>query len=253
MTTATTLRSPLRALVTGAAKRVGSAIARALGEHRAHVIVHYYQSRNEAEATRDAIIASGGESSCVRADLTSRTATRKLVTEAVDRLGGLDLLVASAAGYERARWDAVDDEAWDRMLRLNLTSPFVLAQQAAPALRASRGSIVFLTCSSASVPFRNHLPYVVAKGGLLQLTRALALELAPEVRVNAVAPGTVLPPASMDVAATERLAHAVPLQRIGSAEDVAQAVLYLAQAKFVTGHEIAVDGGRAVARVEPFG
>ena len=147
----------------------------------------------------------------------------------------------------------LNDAAWDRSLGLNLASQFAIAQRALPALRAARGSIVFITCSSASTPFRNHLPYVVAKGGLKQLMRALALEAAPEVRVNAVAPGTVLPPENLDPASVERLAQSVPLRRTGGPDDVAEAVVYLARAPFVTGQEIAVNGGRAVANIERFG
>jgi len=168
-------------------------------------------------------------------------------------LGGLDLLVASAAGFERHPLQSVDDDAWDRSLSLNLASPFALVQQAVPALRASGGSVVFITCSSATVPFRNYLPYVVSKGALKHLMKTLSLELAPEIRVNAVAPGTVLPPPDYEGSQVERLARAVPLGRIGSPSDVARAVVFLAQSPFVTGQEIAVDGGRSVARPENFG
>jgi pteridine reductase len=160
--------------------------------------------------------------------------------------------VLSAATIERVALDDVDDAAWDRMLDLDLGAQFVMAQRALPALKRNRGSIVFITCSSATTPFRNHLPYVVAKGGLRALMRVLSLEVAPSVRVNAVAPGTVLPPSDFERSTVDRLAHAVPLQRTGSAEDVADAVVYLARAPFLTGHEIAVDGGRSVANIERF-
>ena len=122
-----------------------------------------------------------------------------------------------------------------------------------PALRASRGSVVFISCSSASVPMRGYLPYVVSKGAVKHLMKTLALELAPEIRVNAVAPGTVMPPRSYDAAAVERLARAIPLGHVGSPEDIARAVVFLASSPFVTGHELAVDGGRSVARSEHFG
>jgi pteridine reductase len=112
---------------------------------------------------------------------------------------------------------------------------------------------VFVTCSSATVPMRNYLPYVVSKGALKHLMKTLALELAPEVRVNAVAPGTVLPPPSYDAVAVERLARAIPLGRVGTPQDIARAVVFLASSPFVTGHELSVDGGRSVARSEHFG
>ena len=242
-----------RALVTGAAKRVGRAIALALSREGMQLALHYNSSRAEAEKTLEDVRALGAEGVLLDADLSDREAARALVDRAVSALGGLDLLVLSAANFERIALADVDDAAWDRTLGLNLASQFAIAQRALPALRSSRGSMVFITCSSATTPFRNHLPYVVAKGGLKQLMRTLALEAAPDVRVNAVAPGTVLPPDTLDPGTVERLAQSVPLRRTGSADDVAQAVVYLARAPFVTGQEIAVDGGRAVANIERFG
>jgi pteridine reductase len=242
-----------RALVTGAGQRVGQAIAVALGAAGMHVAVHYRESRQGAERTAQLIAESGGNASLLTADLSSRDAARQLVDDAVAELGGLDLVVASAASFERVALSEVDDAAWDRSLELNLASPFALVQQALPALRAARGNVVFVTCSSATVPMKGYLPYVVSKGALRHLMRTLALELAPEVRVNAVAPGTVLPPTSYDSQAVARLTRAIPLARVGSPRDIARAVLFLASSPFVTGHELAVDGGRSVARSEHFG
>jgi pteridine reductase len=240
------------ALVTGAAKRVGKSIALALASQGMRLGVHYNSSRTDAEAALEDFRAAGGDGVLLAADLRDRDAARSLVDSAVDALGGLDLLVCSAASFERVPLEDVDDAAWDRTLGLNLGSQFALAQRALPALRKSHGSIVFITCSSATTPFRNHVPYVVAKGALKQLMRTLALEVAPEVRVNAVAPGTVLPPEELDPAVVRRLAQSVPLRRTGSAEDIADAVVFLARSPFITGHEIAVDGGRGVAKVEQF-
>ncbi len=242
-----------RALVTGAGQRVGQAIAVALGAQGMHVAVHYRESRAGAEHTAEQIHQSGGQAVLVAADLTSRDEARRLVDRSVAELGGLDVLVASAANFERVALADVDDEAWDRSLDLNLASPFALVQHAVPALRAAHGSVVFITCSSATVPMRNYLPYVVSKGALKHLMKTLALELAPEIRVNAVAPGTVMPPTSYDAAAIARLSRAIPLARVGSPEDIARAVVFLASSPFITGHELAVDGGRSVARSEHFG
>ncbi len=242
-----------RALVTGAARRVGRAIALGLGNAGMHVAVHYGTSVAEAERTRRDIESLGGHALTVAGDLADRDSARRVVDEAVAALGGLDLLVLSAAGYERLAYSAVDDAAWDRMIDLNLSSPFAMAHRASPTLSASKGSIVFITCSSATTPFRNHLPYVVSKGGLRHLVKVLSLELAPDVRVNAVAPGTVLPPDAMSESDIERLRGRIPLARLGTPEDIADAVLYLAQASFVTGTEIVVDGGRSVAGFERFG
>lgn len=242
-----------RALVTGAGQRVGQAIALALGAEGMQVAVHYRESRAGAEHTAAEIVARGGRAPLLAADLASRDQARTLVDRAVSELGGLDLVVASAASFERVALDDVDDAAWDRSLDLNLASPFALVHRAVPALRAARGSVVFVTCSSATVPMRNYLPYVVSKGALKHLMKTLALELAPEIRVNAVAPGTVLPPPSYDPTAIERLARAIPLARVGTPADIARAVVFLASSPFVTGHELSVDGGRSVARSEHFG
>jgi len=240
------------ALVTGGGKRVGRAIALELGAAGMRVAVHYHSSREGVQRTCEEICRAGSDAFSIQADLSDRAQARGLVDEAVQRLGGLDLLVPSAASFERVPYAELDDAAWDRGLELDLSAPFALAHQTSPALRAARGAIVFITCSSTTTPFRNYLPYVVAKGALKQLMRTLALELAPDVRVNAVAPGTVLPPDDMAPGAVTRLADTTPLGRIGSAEDIADAVVYLALADFVTGQELVVDGGRSVAGFERY-
>jgi pteridine reductase len=242
-----------RALVTGAGQRVGQAIALALGAEGMRVAVHYRESRTGAEETARRILESGGEATLLGADLSSRDEARGLVDRALTELGGLDLVVASAASFEHVALADVDDAAWDRSLDLNLASPFALVHRAVPALREARGSVVFVTCSSATVPMRNYLPYVVSKGALKHLMKTLALELAPDIRVNAVAPGTVMPPPTYDEATIARLSRAIPLARVGRPEDIARAVVFLASSPFVTGHELAVDGGRSVARSEHFG
>ncbi|HEY3233188.1 MAG TPA: SDR family oxidoreductase [Polyangiaceae bacterium] len=241
------------ALVTGGGQRVGRAIAVALGACGMRVLVHYRSSRLGAEQTVAEIKELGGEAFCIGADLGERNQARKLVDAGLEQWGALDVLVPSAASFERAVYDHIDDALWDRTLELNLTAPFTLVQHATPALKAAKGCVVFITCSSATVPFKNYLPYVVSKGALRQLMRVLALELAPEVRVNAVAPGTVLPPATMSASAVERLVSQVPLARTGTPEDVANAVVFLARSPYITGHEIAVDGGRSIVKTERFG
>ncbi len=233
-----------RALVTGAGQRLGRAIAVALGQRGYAVGVHYRESADGARETAEAIRAAGGSAHLFSADLTHPAEARRLVGDATAALGGLDLLVPSAASFERIPYDELDDDAFARSLQLNLAAPFALAHAATPALRTSRGNVVFITCSSTTLPFKNHLPYVVSKGALKHLMRTLSLELAPEVRVNAVAPGTVLPPPSMKAEEVERLARAVPLRAIGSPDDVVRAVLYLNDSPFVTGQELVVDGGR---------
>lgn len=242
-----------RALVTGAARRVGKAIALALGREGMTVAVHYRTSARDAEATVAEIEAAGGRAFTIEADLSTRDGARDLADRAVDRLGGLDLLVPSAAGFERVGYDAIDDAAWDRMLELNLAAPFALVHRASPALRAARGSVVLISCSSTRTPLRNYLPYVVSKSGVAGLTRVLSLELAPDIRVNAVGPGTVLPAEGMTEEQLARIRKRIPLGRLGAPEDIARAVVFLARSPFVTGQELIVDGGRSVAGFERFG
>jgi len=226
---------------------VGAEIARALGEQGMRVAVHYHGSQAGADATCQAVVAAGGEACSLQADLRDRDAARSLVHRAVAAWGGLDVLVLSAASFEPARFGTIDDDAWDRSMQLNLAVPFFLAQEAAPALRETRGSIVAITCVSRVLPYRGFLPYEVSKAGLHQLVRLLALELAPEVRVNAVAPGSVLPPEELSAESLEALRARIPLGRFGMAHDVAEAVVHLAQNDFMTGSEIVVDGGRVLA------
>jgi pteridine reductase len=236
-----------RALVTGGGKRLGRAIALALGASGARVAVHHHASRGGADETCELIRDAGGDAFALSADLMDRSQTRSLVDRALDTLGGLDVLVGNAGNFERVPIEALDDAVYDRALELNLDANYVLATHARPALQSARGNIVFVTCTSATTPFRNYLPYVISKGALRQLMRALALELAPEIRVNAVAPGTVLPPEDLGTPELERLRSRIPLARFGTADDVANAVVYLASAPFVTGVELIVDGGRSVA------
>lgn len=236
-----------RALVTGAGRRVGAEIARTLGACGMHVGVHFNASASGAEQTCAAIRAAGGEAVALQADLSSRDAARELVDRALAQLGALDVLVLSAAEFEPAQLGAIDDAAWDRTLGLNLATQLAIAQHAAPRLRASRGSIVGITCVSRLLPYRGYLPYEVSKAALWQMLRVLALELAPDVRVNMVAPASVLPPESMTGAELDALRARIPLGRLGNASDIADAVLHLARHEHMTGAEIVVDGGRTLA------
>lgn len=236
-----------RALVTGAGRRVGAEIARTLGSEGMHVAVHFNASARGAEETCSAIRAAGGEAVALQADLSSRDAARELVDSALAQLGALDVLVLSAAEFVPAQLGAIDDAAWDRTLGLNVATPFAIAQHAAPALRAGRGSIVGITCVSRILPYRGFLPYEVSKAALWQMLRVLALELAPDVRVNMVAPGSVLPPESMTQEQLAELRARIPLGRLGEARDIADAVLHLTRHEHMTGSEIVVDGGRVLA------
>jgi pteridine reductase len=228
----------MQALVTGAARRLGRAIAVELHRAGHEVAVHYRTSRAEAEETAALL----GGAPLVQGDQSLEP--ERIVREAARALGGLDLLVCSAAQFEKVAAESVPRSRFEAMLAANLTGPFYLMQAALPHLRAGRGSIVNLldVCGTTQV-WKGYAHYAASKAGLAALTRLLALEWAPEVRVNGVAPGAVLPPAGMDA---DRLAQRIPLGRIGHPEDVARAVLFLAQAPFITGELLTVDGGRSL-------
>ncbi len=232
------------ALVTGAGVRVGAEIARALAERGSSIAIHYRASEGPARALCAELETRGVRAEPLQADLFDLDAARTLVDRTVERFGRLDVLVPSAATFERILLDAIDDATFERTMRLHVQAPFAMAQRAAPELRANNGNIVLVTCTSVERPYRDYLPYVVSKAATHQLMRTLALELAPDVRVNAVAPGTVLPPDDLDAAALAAIQRAIPLQRFGRARDVAEAVVYLATAPFVTGQALVVDGGR---------
>lgn len=238
------------ALVTGAGTRVGRAIAQELALAGFDLAIHYHTNRSGAEAVAREIAEQGRVSRIYQAQLQQRERARQLVDAVLADFGGLDLLVPSAGIFERMPFEQVDDAAWDKMLSINLTASFTLSHRAADALRARNGSIVFITCSSVESPYRHHLPYVVSKAGVYQLMRTMALELAPHVRVNAVAPGTVMPPESMTSEELEQLRRRIPLQQFGNAADVARAVRFLAESRFITGQQIVVDGGRSLALVQ---
>jgi NAD(P)-dependent dehydrogenase (short-subunit alcohol dehydrogenase family) len=231
------------ALVTGGAHRLGKAIALALARAGAHVAIHYHRSAAQAEATLAEMRAMGVEATAIQGDLTVVAEVERVVDAALARWGQLELLVNSAGIWGATPLGSVDEARWAELLDTNLRSAFFAVQRAAPALRAARGAVVNIADASALRPGRNYTPYLVSKGGLLTMTEALAKELAPEVRVNAVAPGPVLLPDDWTPAQAERAARSVLLRRLGSPEDVAQAVVYLAGADYVTGVILPVDGG----------
>jgi pteridine reductase len=228
----------MQALVTGAAKRLGRAIALELHRAGARVAVHYLSSRKEAAETAALL----GGAPLIQGDQAQEP--ERIVADAVRALGGLDLLVCSASRFEKVESERLARPAFEAMLASNLTGPFYLMQAALPHLRASRGSIVTLldVCGTSQV-WKGYAHYAASKAGLSALTRLLALEWAPEVRVNGVAPGSVLPPPGMDV---QPLVQRIPLGRIGAPEDVARAVVFLAKEPFITGQILTVDGGRSL-------
>ena len=236
------------ALVTGAGRRVGRAIAVALGAAGMRVAVHYNESVDGARDTANLVEEAGGSAALVRADLTDVTACEQLIDSLVLEHGELYALVNSAAMMLRTPVGSVTQSEWDAMYALNVRAPFFLTQHAAPALRSAQGTVVNIADLAAFETWTGYVPHGMTKAAVIQMTRALAHVLAPEVRVNAVAPGVVLLPDGFAADAAEHLRRTTPLGRIGTPEDVAGAVVYLLHAEFVTGEVIRVDGGRHVRR-----
>lgn len=239
------------ALVTGAGVRVGRAIAEELGRAGATVAVHYSHSVSGARATARQIEAAGGRARIFPADLRQPGSAATLVGEVLAWARRLDVLVCSAAGFDRRPFEEIDADAWRDMLALNLEAPFRLAQAAAPALRQRRGVIVNILDVAAFRAWKGYAHYAAAKAGLAMVTRVLALELAPRVRVCAVAPGTVAFPPGYPRTDRARVLAGIPLGRVGRPADVAGAVRFLCSASYITGSVIAVDGGRMAGSVGP--
>lgn len=241
------LRSSV-ALVTGGGRRVGRALALALAGRGASVAVHYNESAKGANEVVASIKAAGGRAEAFGADLTQPDAPDALVRRVVDSLGSLDVLVNSAAVMVRTPFGEVTGEQWDNIFALNLRAPFFLAQAAAKHLRRTRGAIVNVADLAAFETWPGYIPHGLTKSGIVHMTKALARVLAPDVRVNAVAPGTVLLPDDWTDRDEARLNQTTPLERQGSPDDVASAMLFLLDANYITGETIVVDGGRHVRK-----
>lgn len=234
------------ALVTGAGTRVGRVIALALGKAGMRVGVHYAGSEKGARQTADEIVAAGSDARTLPGDLTDPATGPRLIEHANKVFGGLDVLVNSAAVMLRTPVGEVLVEDWDAMFALNLRAPFFLCQSAARIMEKKGGVIVNIADLAAFEAWRNYIPHSITKAGIVQMTRGLAHALGPKIRVNAIAPGAVLLPDGWTPELADKLVSTTPLGRIGSPEDVAQAVLYLLSADYVTGETLIVDGGRHV-------
>ena len=240
------------ALVTGAARRIGAAVARALHRRGLDVAVHYRGSRGEAHALACELDRERpGSVETFGGDLLESGASGRLVSEVIARFGALDVLINNASTFYPTPIDGATEAQWDDLVGTNLKAPFFVTQAAAVFLAASHGSVVNLTDVHGRNPIADHAVYCSAKAGLIMLTRALALDLAPEVRVNAVAPGIALwPEDGRDAQVRAQAERAVPLRRAGSADEVAGTVAWLAlDAPYTTGEVLAVDGGRGLATV----
>lgn len=232
------------ALVTGGAHRLGRAIALKLAEAGARVTIHYGGSEAKARQTVADIHNLGGEATMLQADLASVAAAEQLVDATVAQWGRLDVLVCNAGIWGSTPLGEVLVEHWDELHAINARAPFFMAQRAAPHLRATQGSMVAITDVGVLKAWKNYTPYLASKATLAMVVQNLARDLAPEVRVNGVAPGPVLLPSDYSDEATERAARSTLLQRIGTGDDIALAVRYLATADYVTGVILPVDGGQ---------
>jgi pteridine reductase len=238
------------ALITGAARRVGAAIARALHAAGANVVIHYRSSARDAEALVAEFNAARPDSAALRqADLLDMASLPGLSDFAVRTFGALDVLINNASTFYPTPIGRITPQDWDDLMGSNLKAPLFLSQAAAPALRASRGLILNIVDIHALRPLRDYTVYCAAKAGLHMVTRSLAKELGPEIRVNGISPGPVLwPEAGGDDAGRAKIIERTILKRMGTPQDIARTALFFAaSAPFVTGQVLAVDGGRSVA------
>ena len=237
-------------LITGGARRVGAVIARTLHAAGANLVVHYRRSASEAAQLADELNGRRAKSVVtLQMDLMEIGRLPALIDFAQRSFGTLDVLVNNASSFYPTPIGEITPAAWDDLIGSNLKVPLFLSQAAAPALRKSRGLIVNIVDIHSLRPLRNYTVYCAAKAGLHMLTRSLAKELGPEVRVNGISPGPVLwPEGQSDTAARDQIVESTILKRMGTPEDIAQTLLFFAtSAPFVTGQILAVDGGRSVA------
>ena len=237
------------ALVTGGARRVGAAIARRLHAAGAKVLIHYRDSEADAARLEAEFNAARPKSAAkVKAELLAPIAPRALLLAALEGFGRLDILVNNASSFFPVEVGKIESSHWEELIGSNLRAPLFIAQQAAAELAKNEGCIVNIVDIHAERPLKGYALYSVAKAGLAAMTRALALELAPRVRVNGVAPGAIAWPEDGPFAEGERvrIVSTTPLARTGAPEDIARAVHFLACASYVTGQILAVDGGRSI-------
>jgi 3-oxoacyl-[acyl-carrier protein] reductase/pteridine reductase len=231
-------------LVTGAAKRLGRAIALAAAEHGADVAITYRESAGEARAVVGELGRRGVDAMAVRCDVTDEKGVREMVKEVVREMGGIDVLVNNAANYETAEFEKLTLAQWDAIFASNTRGPFLVSREALPYLRKRQGRIVNMGSLGGLRPWATHAHYCSSKAAVHMLTRVMAKALAPEIAVNAVAPGMIDLGDPAAAAFMKRMARQTPMRRNGTAAEIAAAVMFFATApKFITGQVLAVDGG----------
>jgi pteridine reductase len=233
------------ALVTGAGKRLGREVALGLAHHGADVVVHYRSSADDARRVVAEIEKLGRHSIALQANLDDLAQIQALFDKAAAQFGRLDILVNSAASFVHTEFGKTTEKEWIESLDTNLKAPFFCSQAAAPLLKKTYGCIINFTDVGGILGWTGFIPHSISKAGVIMLTKCLAKQLAPEVRVNAIAPGTITLPDDLPELEADFIRQA-PLKRSGRPTDIVDAVTYLATAKFVTGHTLAIDGGRVL-------
>jgi pteridine reductase len=233
------------ALVTGAAKRLGRAIAIHLAREGADVIVHYQRSATEAQEVVREITKLNRRAISLSADLAKKSDIDKLFAAAKEEFGRLDILVNNASNFLHADFASITEEIWDAALDVNLKAPFFCSQAAAPLLKKTNGVIINLSDVAGFLGWTSYIPHSVSKAGVSMLTRVLAKALAPEIRVNAIAPGTITMPGDPPELAADFIKRA-PLQRTGTTDDVTAAISFIINSPFITGEVLLLDGGRTL-------
>jgi len=236
------------ALVTGAGRRIGRVIALTLARAGADVVINFNESEADALKTLHEIQSMGRESLGLKADVSRPTQVRKMFGALERVFGRLDILVNNAGVFFPARWDALTEEDWDKVLGTNLKGEFFCAQSAARIMRRQkRGRIINISSLGGLQAWPDHIHYCASKAGVISMTRSLAKALAPHIRVNSVAPGTILFPGEKRDASMRRIIRSTPLRKAGTPEDIAEMVLYLATCSdFITGQVFVVDGGKSI-------
>jgi 3-oxoacyl-[acyl-carrier protein] reductase/pteridine reductase len=231
-------------LVTGAAKRLGRAIALAAAENGADVAITYRNSASEARAVIEQLALHGVEALALRCDITDEKSVREMVKEVAKELGGIDVLVNNAANYETVEFEKITVAQWDAIFASNTRGPFLVSREALPYLRKRKGRIVNMGSLGGLRPWATHAHYCSSKAAVHMLTKVMAQALAPEIAVNAVAPGMIDLGEKAAAAFMRKMAKETPMQRNGTAADIAAAVMFFAACpKFITGQVLAVDGG----------
>lgn len=236
------------ALITGGARRIGREIAMELAHGGASIVISTLSSAAAARRTVANIRRNGGRAMAIRGDLSRGHTIRRLIRTVIAKFGRIDILVNNAAIFEKTPWGRLTERSWDRHMDINLKAPFLCALEAGRAmLRQGSGVIINIADRTATRPHPGYLPYSISKAGVIALTQSLAVELAPTVRVNCIAPGSILFPKGYSARVKRRLIQTIPLQRTGSPSDIARGVRFLIETDFATGSVLVIDGGQSLA------